>query len=164
MIVRHVAAVLLGTTSLCLGWAFVQGQSDVPNAQGDVKQSALMRAKLASTQRIVDGLVTKDFDDIAKGAKELIKICKAVDWQAHEDDVYGHHRRELMLQAEKMISSAERENLDGAAYSYIHALTTCISCHDYCRDVLKIAADDDSSRLIPIPTADEAVAPRNSRR
>lgn len=162
--VRRVSVTLLGATSLLLGWAFVHGYSDTPNVQSDVKQSALMRAKLASTQRIVGGLVSKDFGDIAKGAEELIKICKAEEWESHQDNVYEHHRKELMLQAEKMIAAAARENLDGAAYSYIHSLTTCISCHEYCRDVLKIADSDDSNRIVPIPTTDEAVIPRASRR
>jgi len=147
-----------------LGWAILHAAADVPNVQNDVQQSALMRAKLASTQRIVDGLVSKDFGDITKGAEELIKICKATEWQAHEDEIYRHHRRELTLQAEKIIAASARENLDGAAYSYIHALTTCISCHDYCRDVLKIAHDEPGNQIVPIPTTDEDVGPRTSRR
>lgn len=159
--VRTSACCLALVTCLWAGWSWVYGQ---PNVQKDVRQSALMRAKLASTQRIVDGLVSKDFADITKGAEELIKICKAEDWKSHEDEAYRHHRRELTLQAEKMITAAERENLDGAAYSYIHALTTCISCHDHCRDVLKIARDDDANRIVPIPTTDEAVVPKRARR
>lgn len=159
--IRRMGISAAGILLLSFGWIFVYGNADVPNTRNDAKEAALMRAKLASTQRVVDGLVSKDFDDITKGAEELIKICKATEWQTHQDEVYTHHRRELMLQAEKMIASAARENLDGAAYSYIHALTTCISCHEYCRDVLKIAQDD---RIIPIPTTDEAVGPKPARR
>lgn len=152
------AAGVLSVTGF--GWVLLQA-GDVPNVAPDTKQAALMRAKLASTQRIVDGLVSKDFGDIHKGAEELIKICKASDWQTHEDEAYQHHRRELHLQAEKMMAAAARENLDGAAYSYINALTTCISCHDHCRDVLKIA--ETNNRVVPIPTTDEAVGSRKFR-
>ena len=60
-----------------------------------------------------------------------------------------------MRQSEKIMNAAARENLDGAAYSYIHALTTCISCHDYCRDVLKIADNTPALRVVPIPTTAE---------
>lgn len=158
---RRWSMAVAGVMTLSAGWMLVFANADVPNTQNDIKEAALMRAKLASTQRIVDGLVSKDYDDITKGAEELIKICKATEWQSHQDEVYTHHRRELMLQGEKMIAAAARENLDGAAYSYIHALTTCISCHEYCRDVLKIAQDE---RIIPIPTSDEAVGPRPARR
>lgn len=151
--------VILSTVILMgFGWTFVRGDSKATPRKLDDQQAAMMRAKLASTQRIVDGLVSKDFDDITKGAEELLKICKANEWKAHSDEVYSHHRRELMKQAEKIINAAAKDNLDGAAYSYIHALTTCISCHDYCRDVLKIA-DSNPSKVVPIPTTDDDMPP-----
>lgn len=153
---------LCGAMLLCLGWTWVRGEADPPARRKDDQQAALMRAKLASTQRIVDGLVSKDFEDITRGAEELIKICKATEWEAHSDSVYAHHRKELMRQSEKMLNAAARENLDGAAYSYIHALTTCIGCHDYCRDVLKIAGDP-PSRVVPIPTTVEEDMPLRDR-
>ncbi len=161
---RNTAITSFGIICLWISWTMVHGEPNVPNVQNDSQQTALMRAKLASTQRIVDGLVSKDFSDIHKGAEELLKICQAEDWKSHADDIYGHHRRELMLQAEKLKGAAIAENLDGAAYAYIHAVTTCISCHDYCRDVLKIAHEDDTNRIVPIPTTDEDVAPQTSRR
>ncbi len=148
---------------LALGWSFVRGDSDPPRRKKDDQQAALMRAKVASSQKIVEGLVSKNFDEITNGAEELLKICKATEWEAHSDSVYAHHRKELMRQSEKMINAAARENLDGAAYSYIHALTTCISCHDYCRDILKIA-DNTGSKVVPIPTtAEDDDMPRPAR-
>lgn len=159
---RYGMAGLACAMMLGLGWSLVRGGVDAPPRRKDDQQAALMRAKLASTQRIVDGLVSKDFDDISKGAEELMRICKATEWEAHSDSVYAHHRKELMRQAEKMVNSASRENLDGAAYSYIHALTTCIGCHDYCRDVLKIA-NGDASRVVPIPTTVEDDTPLKDR-
>ncbi len=150
---------VLVLASIGLGWSIVQGDSESPR-RDDEQQAALMRAKLASTHRIVEGLVTKDFDDISRGAEELMKICKATEWRTHSDEVYAHHRKELMRQAEKMTRAAAKENLDGAAYSYIHALTTCIGCHDYCRDVLKIADNDSPMKVVPIPTTfDEESSP-----
>lgn len=154
---RSGMAGLVLAIGLGFGWTYVQGQAEAPK-HDEEQQAALMRAKLASTQRVVEGLVSKDFTDIAKGAEELIKICKATEWEAHSDTMYAHHRKELIRQAEKMAHAAARENVEGAAYAYIHALTTCISCHDYCRDVLKIA-DDRPMRVVPIPTTvdDDAV-------
>ena len=150
--IHRVWVSLIVLSTLGLGWSFVGGASDAPRRKKDDQQAALMRAKLASSQKIVEGLVSKNFDDIKRGAEELLKICKATEWEAHPDEAYTHHRKELMRQSEKMINAAARENLDGAAYSYIHALTTCISCHDYCRDVLKIADNTSTLKVVPIPT------------
>lgn len=144
---------------VAVGIVMTRSNADPGIARTNQQQQALMRAKLASTQRIVEGLVSKDFDDIAKGADELMKICKANEWKAHSDDVYSHHRRELMKQVEKMSNSAATHNLEGAAYSYIHTVTTCISCHDYCRDTLKIAEAESRSKVVPIPTAEDESSP-----
>lgn len=134
-------------------WSFVQGDTKPSATERHEQQGALMRTKLASSQKITAGLVTKDFSEIRSGAEELRKVCAATEWASHSDQVYAHHRKELMLQAGRMIDAAEEKNLDGATYSYVHALTTCISCHAYCRDVLKIADRVPTTRVIPIPTS-----------
>jgi len=115
-----------------------------------------MLAKLASSQKIVSGLVSKDFPEIRKGAEELSRICEATEWAAEHDQIYAHHRTELKRQSQKLIKMATEQNLDGAAYTYMHALTTCISCHEYCRDVLKIADGPDTfEKVVPIPVTED---------
>ena len=153
--VRGVWISLIVLVTMGLGWSFVQGNADAPRRKKDDKQPALMRAKFACSQKIAEGLVSKDFEAIQRGGEEMLTICKATEWEAHSDPVYGHYRKELMLQAEKMIEAATRSNLDGATYSYIHGLTTCISCHEYCRDILKIAERPAQHRVVPIPTTAE---------
>lgn len=120
------------------------------------QQSALMLAKIASSQRIVDGLVCKDFDEISRGADDLVRICQATEWSARGDKVYVHYRDELRRQAQKLSKMAREKNLDGAAFTYMHSLTTCIGCHEYCRDVLHISADQRPKyKIVPIPVEEE---------
>lgn len=146
---------------LDLGWSVIGGGGVVrrlrsPGAAKDHQQSALMLAKLASSQKIVDGLVSKNFDEIGRGATELTRICDATEWAAHRDQIYGHHRTELRRQSQKLAKMAREKNLDGAAFTYMHALTTCISCHEYCRDVLRIAEDTrPRNKIVPIPVNDD---------
>jgi hypothetical protein len=153
--IRRVWTSLILLIALGLGWSFVQGESDSSRKKKGNHESALMRAKLASSQMIVEGLVNKDFKGITRGAEELLRICYSEEWEAHPDEILSHHRKELIRQAEKIVNAADRENLDGAAYSYIHALTTCISCHDHCRDVLKITDGHRALKVVPIPTTAE---------
>lgn len=118
-------------------------------------QPALMRAKLACSEKIVEGLVAEDFDLIRAGAEQLVKITDATDWEANEDQIYAHYRQELRRTALKLSLLAEEKNLDGAAFTYMHSLTTCISCHSHCRDVLHLANEPDL-KAIPKGTADAA--------
>ena len=142
MAVGLVAAVYTGAVL----WA----QEPTPDApRNPVNEAALMRAKLASSQKVLEGLVDENFDLIRDGAKELVKITEATQWHAEEDQVYAHYRADLRRTALKLVVLAEEKNLDGAAYTYMHSITTCISCHDYCRDVLHIADAELKLRATP---------------
>jgi hypothetical protein len=141
-------------TVIGLGLSLVYGESKSPSKPQAVPESALMRAKVASSHKIMEGLVARDFTEIRSGAEELLQICRATEWEAHSDPVYGHYRAELIRQAGKLIDSADRSHSEAATFAYINALTTCINCHDHCRDVLKIATVKRTAKVIPIPTLD----------
>ncbi len=140
-----------GCILLASGGLYAAGDRGTPSPIHDEQQAALMLAKLASSQKITAGLVTKDFEQIRRGAGELSRICDATEWAARSDQIYAHHRTELRRQTQKLMKMADERNLDGAAFTYMHALTTCISCHEYCRDVLKIADDHEPLQVVPIP-------------
>lgn len=115
-----------------------------------------MRAKLSSSQKIVEGLTSADFEMIRKGAAELASICDSQVWRPREDQVYSHYRSELHRSAIKLADLSDQQNLDGAAYTYMHALSTCINCHQYSRDVLRVATlPRGSNAVISIPVTEE---------
>jgi hypothetical protein len=118
--------------------------------------TTLMQAKLASSQRITEGLVTKDFDLIRKGAVEWRQIAAATKWNSHSDPVFAQHRAELSRLADKLVRAAEEKNLDAAAYTYFGSLRTCIGCHEHCRDVLHVPTIRRNPKAVtPIPVTDE---------
>ena len=137
-----------------LGWSLVHAEPKAPTKPQLVPESALMRAKVASSHKVMEGLVARDFTEIRSGAEELLRICRATEWEAHSDHVYAHYRAELIRQANKLIDAADQSNSDTATFAYFNALTTCINCHEHCRDVLKIANVKRTARVIPIPTDD----------
>lgn len=147
--------VLIAVGGLVASVAALASVRSETEPQESLELAALMRAKLACSQKITEGLMTKDFAQIRKGSEELSKICLAKQWSSEQDQVYAHYRAELRRTAQKMILLAEEANLDGVAYTYMHSLTTCISCHNYCRDVLHIAADQPTLKAVPIPASNE---------
>ncbi|MFN0051506.1 MAG: hypothetical protein ACKV0T_04900 [Planctomycetales bacterium] len=154
---------LLLLTVAGLGWSIVHAQTKTPAKPQRLPEGALMRAKVASSHKIMDGLVAKNFPEIRGGAEELGQICRGTEWQAHSDPVYAHHRSELIRQSNKLIDSADQANLDAATFAYINALTTCINCHDHCRDVLKIADVKPTAKIIQIPTTDSDDVPTGKK-
>jgi hypothetical protein len=123
--------------------------------------SILMQAKLSSTQKVVEGLMSGDFEMIRKGGMDLQRVCDATGWRSHDDQVYGHYRAELKRSAAKLVEQANVSNLDGAAYGYMHTLTTCINCHDHCRNVLRVAQVE--PQVVPIPVTESEFAAQQKR-
>lgn len=99
----------------------------------------LMRAKLASSQRVFEGLLTKDFAQIRKGADELVGITDVAAWQNIEDPVHKHYHAEFRRLIIKLRGLAEKGNLEGASFLYMQSVSTCMNCHEHVRDVQKIA-------------------------
>lgn len=130
-------------------------QPEMPNARPKQDTGVLMLAKLGSSQKVVEGLMAGNFTMIKKGANDLLQICDSQNWRQYEDQVVTHYRAELGRDARKMSKQAEAQNLEGAAYTYMHALTTCINCHEYSRNVLRIASDANSNMVVPIPVTEQ---------
>lgn len=148
---------LTGVVALLIGMgvaAWGQQRLQLPEP-GREQLSGLMRAKLSSSQRVVEGLMSGDLSLIRKGGEEMLKICDAEAWRTRDDQIYAHYRGELRRGAMKLMKQADDQNLDGAAYTYMHSMTTCISCHDYCRNVLRVASTARPSYVAPIPVTEQ---------
>jgi hypothetical protein len=144
-------------------FALASEKGHPPQAEA-LELATLMQAKLASSQKITEGLVTKDFDLIRKGAEEWRRIASATKWYSHADSTFAEHRAEFNRQADKLVRLSEEKNLDAAAYAYMGALHTCIGCHEYCRDVLHLPSVRKNPKAVsPIPDTDEdPTAPAHS--
>lgn len=165
IMIRHTGKTLFVIAAIALGWSLVHAETKTPSkSEPPVPETALMRAKVASSHKIMEGLVARDFNEIHSGAEELIRICRGTEWEAHSDHTYAHYRAELIRQAGKLMYAADQSNSDAATFAYMNTLTTCINCHDHCRDVLKIAAVKGKSRVVPIPTEDADEAPGRAAR
>lgn len=149
---------LLLAGALSLWGAERNGTAEKPPA-GQTDRAAIMRAKLASTQKIVEGLLANDFVLIQRGGDELDRIGHSDAWAAAEDQVYAHYRNELQRQAVKISRLGQERNLDGASYAYMHLLTACIGCHSHCRDVLHVATQIPNLETPPRSTDSTATIP-----
>jgi hypothetical protein len=144
--------------SFLLGATLFAGELFQGTSPSNDQLPGLMLAKLASTQRVVVGLVSKDFSEIKRGADELASVCDAVQWTSQPDPFYGNYRRELRRHAKRLGELAQGQNLDGAAFAYMQTMSTCISCHEHCRDILRTADRViPKNGVVPIPVAEEEV-------
>lgn len=102
-------------------------------ANEEARDAILMRAKLAASQQTLEGLMYGDFDLVGRGARQLHDIDE---WRSSKRDaVYDHYSAEFRRLSEKLIRLANEKNAEGVFYTYQHLTSTCITCHEYVRDV-----------------------------
>jgi len=94
-----------------------------------------MQVKLKHSQDILAGMVTEDFDKIAKGAQELSLLSQAASWQVFQTEDYLLHSREFRRSADALRDAAKAKNMDAAALAYVDTTLKCVNCHKYVRGV-----------------------------
>jgi len=113
---------------------------------------AFMRVKLAGSQQVLDGLVSENFELIRSGAVRMKATSEAVKWPTSDDPVYQHHGQAFRNQCDRLVELAEKNDLQGAHYCYLHLTTTCFNCHNHVRQQFRVEPAKDSKspvQLIP---------------
>ena len=110
----------------------------VPAVPRPLPTSTVMHAKLTSTQHLLAGLLSEDYELIAKAAGTLRELARDVPPRTIEDGldgtVYEHFRLELLRLASDLQQMGRERNLNGAAYLHGNITATCIACHKRLRD------------------------------
>jgi len=121
-----------------------QDKEDPPTSSDEqARRMELMRGKLHSTHKIVDGLATDDFELIAAGASELVKIADSAAWEIPNDVYYRYYSANFEQAARGLIEAAEKKNLEKATFAYVHVTISCTACHQHVRNVFRVAEDND---------------------
>jgi hypothetical protein len=125
---------ILGLVGLALlfGLPILSGHGDEPKK--DDRLHDLMQRKLASSQKVLEGLALNDFSKISKQADELIDISKQAEWRILKTPQYELHSNDFRRIAENLGKSARDKNIDGVALNYVELTLTCVKCHKYVRE------------------------------
>ena len=116
-----------------------KGTPPPPPTRNIGETEVLMRAKLSSSQKVLEGLLAENYTLVKHGAREMVKISEAAEWPRSRDAVYEHYAAEFRRQCSKLESLADKTNHEGASFTYLQMTTTCIDCHNYVRDALRMA-------------------------
>ncbi len=146
---------LLALPAVLIATVWSQAAEDPPR---QLELRLFMRVKLTSSQRVLEGLVTRDFALVDKGATEMREMSQAAKWpRAKDDPQYEHYAAEFRRQCQKLSELAAAENLEGAAFMYSQLTASCVTCHEHVRNSLRPARDPDGPfQLIPtVPTQNE---------
>ena len=124
--------------------AHSEDKPDAPASKTNVQ--ALMRDKLTHMQKVLDGLVTDDYEKIADEAEMLRIIGLAASWQADKSEEYKLHSRRYARLTSNLGAAAKQNNRDASLLQYLQLNITCVDCHDYIRAQKSPPADVDAAR------------------
>jgi cytochrome c556 len=117
-------------TLAALGWLASGGYGEPRDELRD-----FMRAKLSHSQKVLEGLVTENFDEIAKNAQDMSLLSLAETWQVLQTPEYVDFSRKFRNSADTLADMAKKKNLDQATVAYNQLTLKCVQCHKYVRGV-----------------------------
>jgi len=104
----------------------------------DESMRTFMRAKLAASTKILEGLALEDLDLVREGAVELNRMSTAEKWRRHDDMLYRQFSAEFRQTTADLIESSKQGLLDRSALKWMDATMNCIECHRYVRNKLVV--------------------------
>jgi hypothetical protein len=96
--------------------------------------AVFMRAKLAHSQNVLEGLSVGDFSLIAKGAHDLSLASQDSNWQVLQTEDYVRQSAEFRRSCDTLRAAADAENLDAALVAWMDVTMKCVRCHRSMRD------------------------------
>ena len=95
-----------------------------------------MRQKLESSNQILEGLVTNDFELVTDSCDELLEMSEAESWRATNDMMYMQHSREFRNSVRALRAKSKKKSPDGSALAWLDVTLECIKCHEWVRDTM----------------------------
>lgn len=100
---------------------------------------SLMRRKLGSTQKVLEGLTTENMRLVIEGSDELLSIADEASWKVSRDAIYIHYSRDFQRTIRGLQDAAKRGSVEEATFAYTHAMVTCMACHRHVRGVVPMS-------------------------
>lgn len=115
----------------------VADPKDDPNRQ----PSVWMRRKLEYSKKILSGLTSGDFDEIADSARKMKLLDRIELFVRGRSPSYRAQFGVFQDANRELIREADKKNLDGAALAFTQLTISCIQCHKRLREMPADGAD-----------------------
>lgn len=114
--------------------SFVSAANIQEQQDEELRQAArktFMRSKLASIQKIVEGMSTKNFGLIGEGAGEIKALVKGQHWFVLQTNEYQDFSAEMERAADRLEQAARGHSVETVALRYFDLTLNCLDCHGY---------------------------------
>lgn len=100
----------------------------------------VMKAKLESSQKVLEGIATENFVTVSTHAQKLVALSQVAGWQARQTPEYKQYTAEFRRHAEALQKAARSENVDAASVAWFQLTISCVNCHRHIRGMRTVSA------------------------
>lgn len=92
---------------------------------------AVMREKLAHSQKVLEALMTSNFALLSGESEALGEATKAPAWSVLKSPEYAAYSASFLRASQDLTAAANRRDFDSAAIHYVSVTLSCYQCHRY---------------------------------
>ena len=119
--------------------------SGFPSSAQTPSVSKVMRAKLGHTQKILEAVVTSDWQQLDAESRALARLTRGPDWYVLRMPEYARHSEAFARAVEELIDVASVRELEAASLGFNSLIGRCVSCHRHLARARMAATTPDQS-------------------
>ena len=93
------------------------------------KPSVVMERKLTYAQNLLKGLMTEDFDEIARSVKLMRVFTRLEEMYRSKQPEYAEQLTKFQNAVADLSKATDAKDHDGASQAYVDMVQSCIRCH-----------------------------------
>jgi hypothetical protein len=101
-----------------------------PSAQTS-RTKQIMRAKLDHSQKILEAVVTSDWQLLERESRDMALVVKDPAWTSLVMPEYIRHSEAFLRATNDLTEAAKLRDLESASLGLISLTASCVSCHRY---------------------------------
>lgn len=117
-------AARLGAAALVLAVA-----SGTSSSAQTPRVSKVMRVKLDHTQKILEAVVTSNWQQLDAESRALARLTRGPDWYVLKMPEYARQSEAFVRATDELIEAATLRDLEAASLGFSTLTARCISCH-----------------------------------
>ena len=119
---------------LVFGVIQLQGKPQQTQKSNGSDLDSFMQLKLEHSKEILEGLVTEDYEMVAKGAQSLTALSLESAWNVYSTKTYLQQSSDFRRSLQVVKDAAKEKNVDRAALGYVNLTVQCLECHRFLRN------------------------------
>lgn len=101
-----------------------------PSAQ-TARTKQVMRAKLEHSQKILEAVVTSNWQLLDRESRDMALVVQDPAWSALVMPEYIRHSEAFLRATNDLTEAAKVRDLESASLGFISLTASCVSCHRY---------------------------------